>query len=167
MVLSSCASTDDKPKTAPSVPPMGPSSAKVDEAVAYVREGLPFPVEIDPCGAIFDSPISTSELVHLKRNFLVPLAGSSHADRISKVTIDASALEWLQWTCRIDLKDYMSPISITHFAGLYDGKTNTDPDGYRKSRPYVLGQLDNIAKRVGWQNQPGEQASGGDGGQRL
>jgi hypothetical protein len=150
MVLSSCVGTDDKLGNEPSMPPMGPSSAKLDEAVAFVCDRLPFPVEIDPYGAIFDSSLPESELVHLKRNFLVPLANSPHVGKISKVTIDASSLEWFQWTCRIELKDDMSPISITHFAGLYDGKSNTDPDGYRKSRPFVLGQLDNIAKRVGW-----------------
>jgi hypothetical protein len=151
VVLTSCVGSDDKPKNELSMPPVGPSSAKLEEAIAFVRDGLPFPVEIDPYGAIFDSALSESELVHLKRNFLVPLANSPHAGKISKVAIDASSLEWFQWTCQIELKNDMSPISITHFGGLYDGKSNTDPDGYRKSRPYVLGQLDNIAERVGWQ----------------
>ena len=149
LLLTSCVPSDDKPKPELPMLPAGPSEARLDEAIAYVRDGLPFPVEIDPWGAIFDSSLSDSELVHLKRNFLLPLADSPHADKISKVAIDASALEWHQWTCRIELKNSKSPISIKNFGGLYNGKNNTDPDGYRASRPYVLDQLDNIARLTG------------------
>ncbi len=153
LILGSCATPKpepQQPKPTVARPPAGPSSQRIAEAVAFVREGLPFPVEIDPFGAIFDSPLSESELKHLKSNFLQPLGTSPYASKIEKVSIDASSLEWFQWTCRIELKDYMNPISITHFAGLYDGKSNNDPDAYRASRLYVLTQLDNIAKRVGW-----------------
>ena len=155
MTLVSCATPKpEHQQPQPTVPPLphlaGPSSEKIAEAVAFVREGLPFPVEIDPFGAIFDSPLSGSELERLKSKFLQPLGTSPHAGKIEKVSIDASSLEWFQWTCRIELKDYMNPISITHFAGLYDGTSNDDPDAYRASRLYVLTQLNSIAKRVGW-----------------
>jgi hypothetical protein len=150
VLLAACASTDQTLQPASSMPPSGPSAAEVEQAAAFVRKGLPFPVEIDPFGAIFDSSVSESELVNLKRKFLEPLAQSPHAGKIKTVTIDASSLEWSQWTCRVELDNYMNPISITHFGGFYDGKSNTDPDAYRSSRPYVLNQLDNIAKRAGW-----------------
>ncbi len=123
---------------------------KIAEAVRYAKQGVPFPVDIDPFGAVYDGPIMGGELQHLKDHFLLPLAKSRYAAKIQRVRIDASALEWYQWTCTIELKDDMAPISITHFAGLYDGHDNQDPDGYVRSRQYALAALDNIGSRVGW-----------------
>ncbi len=132
----------------PSGPPPGPSDEKIAEAVAFVRDGLPFPVEIDPFGAIWDAPLETSELKNLKARFLEPLARPAFAGIIAKVSVDAGSLDWSQWTCRIELKDDSNPISITHAGGLYDGKSNTDPDGYKASRTFVLNLLGKIVKRA-------------------
>ena len=120
---------------------------KIDEAVRYVRQGLPFAVDIDPFGAIYDGPATGGELQHLKEHFLLPLARSRDAANIQRVRIDASSLGWLDWTCTIELKD-MAPISITHFAGLYDGNNRDTQDGYVESRRYALAALDKIGGRV-------------------
>lgn len=132
--------------------PLGSTITQDDLAVMkdYVQRDISFPVEINPIGV---DPFP-GELKNLRERFLLPISSSRYASKIEKVVIDASQLEWAQWTCRIELKDYMSPITITHFGGLYDGKDNRDSDGYRSSRPYVLKELDKIALRVGWnQNQ--------------
>lgn len=137
------------PETAPEVA-LQPPPGKIKKAVCYVQSGLPFAVEIDPRGAIFDGPAQGGELQHLKEHFLFPLAKSRYAAKIQRVRINAAHREWFQWTCIIELKDGVGPISITHHAGLYDGRDNEDPDGYVKARQFVLATLDNIGRHVGW-----------------
>lgn len=129
------------------MPDIGPSGEKTAAARAYIQKGLPFLVDMDPLGSIFDSPVEGGELTRLKTKFLLPLASSPHAAKIRKVSIDDTSLEWYQWTCKIEIED-LSPITITHFAGLYDGASNTDPDAYKSSRKYVLQELERMAKHV-------------------
>lgn len=135
------------------VAPASPSPEKIDEAKRYVQEGIAIPVNIEPLGAIWDGPSRGGELENLKRNFLQPLASSRYAKKIKGIEIDAGSLEWTQWTCSIELTDYMAPISLTHFGSFYDGTNNQDPDGYANARVYVLGELEKIGKRVGWSNE--------------
>ena len=123
---------------------------KIDAAVTYVRRGMPFTVEIDPFGAIVDDPIEGGELEHLKTCFLIPLAHSPYERRIQAIKIDAGASEWTKWTCVIELKDNLGSISLTHYSGFYDGKSNADPDGYKDSRQYVMGELKKIGYIIGW-----------------
>ena len=123
------------------------SQKKVDEALRYVQQGLPFPVEIDPFGAIYNGPVMGGELQRLKEHFLLPIARSRYAAEIKRVQIDAFSLEWLDWTCTIELKD-MAPVSITHWGGLYYGNNRDTPDGYVESRRYALAALDKIGDRV-------------------
>jgi len=125
------------------------SNAEIEKATKYIQDGLPFPVDIDPRGILFESSSSNPELANLKRGFLQPLARSPHASKIKRVRIDAAELEWYHWKCRIDVED-LTPIEITHFAGFWSGKSSNDPDAYRTALQYVLSQLDNIAQRVGW-----------------
>jgi len=67
-LLIGCAPQDPEKKPekpgVPSPPLISPSAAKIAEAVSFVREGLPFPVEINPFGAL-DSSLNKSELVNL------------------------------------------------------------------------------------------------------
>ena len=132
--------------------PPGPSQRELDEAVRYTQAELPFAVEIDPYGAVYDSPVRGGELQHLREHFLLPLAKSRYAAKIKRIRINAFALEWFQWTCVIELKDN-APISLTHFAGFYDGSSNHDPDSYVKARQFVLAALDNIGRHVGWSHE--------------
>lgn len=160
LLLCSCAM--DRSAPTPGVVPTSafpPGSTITQDQLAgmkdYVQRDVTFPVEINPIGV---DPFP-GELKNLRERFLLPISSSPYSSKIEKVVIDASALEWAQWTCRIELKEYMSPITITHFGGLYDGRDNRDSDGYRTSRPYVLKELDRIAQRVGWNQTQGEQAA--------
>ncbi|MDB6074618.1 MAG: hypothetical protein JWO89_2258 [Verrucomicrobiaceae bacterium] len=128
------------------------SAEKIAEAGHFVKEGLPFEVKVEPYGAVRDGPplAKDGELANLKRGFLTPLAKSSHVKKIARVAIDASALEWTQWTCIIEIEGGMQPISLTHFAGFYDGKGNQDREGYKSALKYVLGELDKMAVLAGW-----------------
>lgn len=124
---------------------------RLEDEVLYVKKGLPFRVDIDPSGA-GDWP---EEKRRLKEKYLIPLARSRYAALIERVNIDASGKEWQYWTCVVELKNFTrSPISFTHYGAFYNGRDNTDPDGYANARQYTLNALDNIARVTGLMQPP-------------
>jgi len=149
LLLAGCATDGKQQVSAISENSTDTHTAEIQRATKFIQDGLPFPVDIDPRGILFESSSSDPELGNLKRSFLQPLARSPHAGKIKKVRIDAAELEWYQWECRIYVED-LTPIEITHFAGFWSGKSSDDPDAYRPALQYILSQLDNIAQRVGW-----------------
>ncbi len=131
-----------------------PSQKKIDEAIRYSQEGLPFNVDIDPFGAIFDGPVRGGELQHLKEKFLTPLAKSPFVKQITKVRIETIAGEWQFWRCYVYLDGFAeNPISLTHYGSFYDGNDNQDPDAYAHARQYTLESINKIAHKIGWSSQ--------------
>ncbi len=149
LLLAGCATDGEQQVSAIAENSTDTYAAEVEEATKFIQDGLPFPVDIDPRGILFESSSSDPELANLKRSFLQPLARSPHAGKIKRVKIDTAELEWYHWKCRIDVEE-LTPIEITHLAGFWSCKSCNDPDSYRTALQYILRQLDNIAQRVGW-----------------
>lgn len=149
LLLAGCATDREQLASVVAEDSTDTSATEIEKATKFIQDGLPFPVEIDPRGILFESSSSDPELANLKRSFLQPLARSPHAAKIKSVKIDAAELEWTQWKCRIDVQG-LTPIEINHFGGFWSGKSSNDPEAYRAALQYILSQLDNIAQRVGW-----------------